>query len=61
MCEHFIFLGVDGIPRRRRWENNIRINLREIWWEGLDWINLTQDMEGQVIVFCEHGNEHSVS
>jgi hypothetical protein len=21
---------------RSRWEDNIRIDLREIWWEGLD-------------------------
>jgi len=21
---------------RRRWEDNIRKNLREIWWEGVD-------------------------
>jgi hypothetical protein len=31
-----------GRPRRR-WEDNIRINLREIVWEGVDWINLAED------------------
>jgi len=30
-----------GIPRRR-WEDNIRTNLREMGWEGMDWIHLTQ-------------------
>jgi len=25
------------------WEGNIRIDLREIGWEGVDWIHLTQD------------------
>jgi hypothetical protein len=28
---------------RRRWEDNIRINLREIGWSGTDWIDLAQD------------------
>jgi len=35
-------------PERRRllgrprlwWENNIRMNLREIGWEGVDWVHL---------------------
>jgi hypothetical protein len=27
---------------RRRWENNIRIDLREIVWEVVDWIHLAQ-------------------
>jgi hypothetical protein len=30
-----------GKPRRR-WENNIKMNLREIGWGGLDWIDLAQ-------------------
>jgi hypothetical protein len=28
---------------RRRWENNIRMDLREIGWEGVDWIHLVYD------------------
>jgi hypothetical protein len=28
---------------RRRWEDNIRIDLREIGWGGMDWIDLAQD------------------
>jgi len=36
-----------------RWEDNMRMNLGEIKWEGVDWIHL---------VSChEHGNEHSDS
>jgi hypothetical protein len=35
---------------RRRWVDNIK-DLREIGWDGMDWIDLT----------CEHGNEHSGS
>jgi hypothetical protein len=31
-----------GIPRHR-WEDNIRMDLREIRWEGVDWIHLAQD------------------
>jgi hypothetical protein len=28
-----------GRPRRR-WENNIKMHLREIGWDGVDWIDL---------------------
>jgi hypothetical protein len=28
---------------RRRWEDNIRMDLREIGWGGMDWIDLAQD------------------
>jgi hypothetical protein len=31
-----------GRPRRR-WENNIIMDLREIGWGGMDWIDLAQD------------------
>jgi hypothetical protein len=30
-----------GRPRRR-WENNIKMDLREVEWGGMDWINLAQ-------------------
>jgi hypothetical protein len=30
---------------RRRWEDNIRMNLREIGWGGMDWIDLAQDRD----------------
>jgi hypothetical protein len=29
----------------RRWKDNIRIDLREIEWEGVDWIRLAQDRD----------------
>jgi hypothetical protein len=29
---------------RRRWVDNIKIDLREIGWDGADWIDLAQDM-----------------
>jgi hypothetical protein len=31
-----------GRPRLR-WEDNIRMDLREIGWSGVDWIDLAQD------------------
>jgi hypothetical protein len=39
---------------RRRWED-IRMDLREIGWGGMDWI------QGLVAGSCEHGNEPSGS
>jgi hypothetical protein len=30
---------------RRRWEDNIRIDLREIGWGGMDWIDLAWDRD----------------
>jgi hypothetical protein len=27
---------------RRRWEDNIRMDLREIGWESVDWVHLAQ-------------------
>jgi hypothetical protein len=33
-----------GRPRRR-WEDNIRMDLREIGWGGMVWIDLAQDRE----------------
>jgi hypothetical protein len=33
-----------GRPRRR-WVDNIRMDLGEIGWDGMDWIDLTQDRD----------------
>jgi hypothetical protein len=33
-----------GRPRRR-WVDNIKMDLREIGWDGMDWINLAQDRD----------------
>jgi hypothetical protein len=30
---------------RRRWENNTRMVLREIRWEGVDWMHRDQDKD----------------
>jgi hypothetical protein len=33
-----------GRPRRR-WEDNIKMDLREVGWGGMDWINLALDRD----------------
>jgi hypothetical protein len=33
--------------------NNIKMDLREVGWDGRDWIDLAQDLEG----LCERGDE----
>jgi hypothetical protein len=30
---------------RRRWEDDIKMDLREIGWGGIDWIDLVQDRD----------------
>jgi hypothetical protein len=30
---------------RRRWADNIKMDLRDIGWDGMDWIDLTQDRD----------------
>jgi hypothetical protein len=30
---------------RRRWVDNIRIDLGEIGWDGVDWVDLAQDRD----------------
>jgi hypothetical protein len=34
-----------GRRRRRRWVDNIKMDLREIEWDGMDWIDLSQDRD----------------
>jgi hypothetical protein len=33
-----------GRPRRR-WEDNIKMDLQEVKWVGMDWIDLAQDRD----------------
>jgi hypothetical protein len=47
-----------GKPRRR-WKDNIKINLLEVRWECMDWIDLAQDRNS--LGSCKCGNEHSDS
>jgi hypothetical protein len=30
---------------RPRWENNIKLDLQEVTYEGMDWINVVQDRD----------------
>jgi hypothetical protein len=30
---------------RRRWGDNIKMDLREIGWDGVDWVDLAQDRD----------------
>jgi len=30
---------------RRRWEDNIKMDLQEVGWWGMDWIDLAQDRD----------------
>jgi hypothetical protein len=48
-----------GRPKRR-WVDNIKMALREIGWDGIDWIDLAQDRDQWRTLF-EHGNEPSGS
>jgi len=45
---------------RRRWEDNIKMDLQEVGFGGMDWIELAQ-RQGQEAGTCECGNEHSGS
>jgi hypothetical protein len=53
MAEHIGYKILVGKPEgkrpvgrpRRRWEDKIRIDLREIGWSGMDWIYLAQDRD----------------
>jgi hypothetical protein len=45
-----VLMGKPGGKRplgrpRRRWDNGIRINLRETSWESVEWIQLAQDRD----------------
>jgi hypothetical protein len=40
-----------GRPRHR-WEDNIKMDLREVGWESTDWIDLAQDRDRwQTVVY----------
>jgi hypothetical protein len=40
--------------------DNIKMDLGEIGWDSMDWIDLSQD-KGHWRTLCEHGNEPSGS
>jgi hypothetical protein len=39
----------EGKRPRRRWVNNIKMDLREIGWSGMDWIWLTTGTSGRLL------------
>jgi hypothetical protein len=46
----FVFVGKPGGKRslgrpRRRWEDNIKMDLQEVRCRGMDWIELAQDRD----------------
>jgi hypothetical protein len=30
---------------RRKWEDNIKMDLREVGWRGIDWIDLAEERD----------------
>jgi hypothetical protein len=40
----FINFTICNLPRRR-WVDNIKMDLREIGWDYMDWIDLAQDRD----------------
>jgi hypothetical protein len=56
-----VFLGKPEENRslvrpRHRWNENIKIDLKEIGFKGVRWIRLLQDRR-QLRFFCEHDSE----
>jgi hypothetical protein len=43
----------------RRWLDNIKMDLSEVGWDGMDWIDLAQERLEEAS--CEHGNGPSGS
>ena len=38
--------GKESLERpRRRWEDNIMMDLQDVGWSGIDWIDLAQDRD----------------
>jgi hypothetical protein len=42
ICKFLKRVGSFGRPRHR-WEDNNKVNLQEVGWGGVDWIELAQD------------------
>jgi len=39
-----VLVGKPEVKRpRRRWQNNIKMYLKELGWEGVEWIQLAQE------------------
>jgi len=46
---------------RRRWEDNIKMDLQEVGYRGVDWIELDQSRGRWRTLTCDCGNEPSGS
>jgi hypothetical protein len=49
-CAYRILVGRPEVSRllgrpRRRWEDNIKMDLQEVGWGGMDWIDMAQDRD----------------
>jgi hypothetical protein len=41
-----VFVGkLEGKTPHRIWEHNIKMDLKAVGWEGMDWINVSQDWD----------------
>jgi hypothetical protein len=47
VSEYIIIERPLGRPRRR-WVDNIKMDLREIGWDGVDWIDMAQEPSGSI-------------
>jgi hypothetical protein len=45
---------------RRRWEENIKTELQEVRWEGMDWIDLAQERDRWWALFVSAVMNHQV-
>jgi hypothetical protein len=46
-----------AVPQKEERLNDIKMDLEEVGYKGVDWIHLTQNKS--VVGSCEHGNEPS--
>lgn len=47
-CNHYTDFAVLA-PKSKKWENNIKINFKEMGWEDVGSIYLAQDWEQRVV------------
>jgi hypothetical protein len=36
---------LENLERRDLWENSIKIGLKDVGWEGMDWIHVSEDTD----------------
>ena len=63
---YWVLVGKPGGKRplgrpKRRWEDNIKMDLQEVGCGGLDWIEIAGDRDRWGGGYCECGNETSAS